>query len=87
MFIPSPTPKRRKRKCDLRRGNGGRHKPTIYEVGYKPHKRGNGYCLWVKGLLGWNPAGNGYPITEDEAIKTSKQIAKETKGAEWVGEL
>ena len=80
-------PKRPKSKWDLKRGNGGRYKPTIHEVGYKEHQRGGGYCIYIKGLCGWNPAGNGYPITEEEeAIKLGKSIAKEYK-TEWIGKL
>lgn len=84
-FINSPITKR-KRRCDLRRGNGGRHKPIIYEVGYKKHSRGNGYCMWLKGLFGWNPCGDGYPLTKEEVIKLGKETAKENK-AKWIEEL
>lgn len=80
----SRTPKKKPRR-DAKRGNGGRIKALVYQVGYRKHRRSGGYCIWIKGLTGWSPTGNGYPITEQEAIKQGKQIAKETK-SEWIGE-
>jgi len=86
MYLPKFDTIKRKRKCDLTRGNGGRHKPIIHEVGYKEHKRGKGYCIWLKGFMGWNPCGDGHPINEEEAIKIGKEIAKENK-AKWIEKL
>ena len=80
-FINQPAKKKRR---DAKRGNGGRIKAIVYQVAYKKHRRGDGFCVWIKGLTGWSPTGNGYPLTEEAAIKLGKQIAKETKG-EWIG--
>lgn len=82
-FINQPIKKRRR---DEKRGNGGRYKSIVYQVGYKEHKQGNGYCVWAEGLTGWSPTGGGYPITETEAIKLGKEIAKENK-AEWIEKI
>ena len=42
--------------------------------------------MWLKGLFGWSPCGDGYPSTKEEVIKLGKETAKEKK-ANWIEEL
>ena len=79
-FIKQPAKKKRR---DATRGNGGRHKATIFKVWYS--KVEGGFKLYTDGLIGTLPAGYGV-LTETQAITIGKQLAKETK-AEWKGKI
>jgi hypothetical protein len=79
-FVKQPVKKKRR---DATRGNGGRHKATIFKVWYSKVK--GGFKLYTEGLIGALPAGYGV-LTEAQAETIGKQLAKETK-AEWIGKI